>query len=254
MSSHAARRQAFGFRLGARVPVALLVALLAVDLVLITTSVVRLAVHGPSLTDPWLLETDDGWAEVFGYLQQATIAVLLLGLAFAARRWIFAAFATVYVCALADDSLRLHERKGAWLADRLGHRLWFPENGLFGLRADDLGEMLFWGLMTVVPLTAVVLLYLRGDAATRRTARVLAALLGAYIFVGGVLDQLHVLVMDTWFGGVMSVLEDGGELVVLSVTLVCAVALLRSARAERRSPAPVPQAAPRSLAPPAPAA
>src|SRR3712207_1794080 len=126
MSSRAASRAPARSRWRSHVSIPLLAALLPVDLVLVAASVTRLVVSGHSYTDPWLLETDGGWAERFGYLQQAAIAALLVCLALLARRWIFAAFAVVYASALADDSLRLHENKGAWLVERLDNRLWFP--------------------------------------------------------------------------------------------------------------------------------
>jgi hypothetical protein len=219
------------------VPVPLLAGLVAVDLVLVAVSAGRLVVAGPGTSDPWLLDTQDGWAERFGYLQQAAIAVALIALAVLARRWIPAAFATVYVGALADDSLRLHQRLGTWLAEGPDRHLWFPD-GLLGLRASDLGELLVWGLLAVVPLTAALLLHLRGDAATRRTSRVLAGLLTAYAFFGAVVDQLHDRVRDSVLGNAVGAIEDGGELVALSVTVAYAGALLTSARADRRSPAP----------------
>jgi len=219
------------------VPVPLLAGLVAVDLVLVTASVRRLVVAGPSTSDPWLLDTQDGWAERFGYLQQAAIAVALIALALLARRWIFAAFATVYLGALADDSLRLHSRLGTWLADGPDRHLWFPDQ-LLGLRASDLGELLVWGLLAAVPLTAALLLHVRGDAATRRTSRVLAGLLTAYVFFGAVVDQLHDRVRDSSLGDAVGVIEDGGGRGALSVTVSYAAALLTWARADRRTPPP----------------
>lgn len=217
-------------RLAERMSVPVLLTLVAVDLAFVATSVASLI--GGDREGPWALETDGGWAEQWGYAQQAAIAVLLLLLTLLSRRWVFLPWATVFAAALADDSLRLHENKGAWLADRLGERLWFPD-GLLGLRANDLGEILVWGLLAVVPLTAVVLLHRRSDRATRRASLGLAALLAAYIFCGGVIDQVHVLVMNTPIGDAVGTIEDGGELVVLSLTVAYAVSLVATARRRR---------------------
>ncbi len=208
----------------------LLAALVAVDLALVGVSVTRLVTAGPSLTDPWLLETDGGWAEYAGYAQQATVALLLLALCWVTRHLVWAAYALVFLSALADDALRLHEDKGAWLADRLAARLWFPPDGFLGLRADDLGELLVWGLLAVVPLTAAVLLHRRADARNRRASLGMAGLLAAYVFFGAVLDQVHVLFLDSWFGDVLGTLEDGGELLVLSAPGVHVLGLLAASR------------------------
>jgi hypothetical protein len=228
MTTDTTDRSTTGGRLRRLGPTPLLVALVAVDLALIAASVVRLVVAGHSLTDPWLLETDGGRAEDFGYLQEAALVILLLILWRVSRRLVWAPYAAIFACALADDSLRLHERKGAWLAEKLS----FPE-GVFGLRADDLGEMFVWGLLAVGPLVAVVLLHRRSDAWTRRASLGMAATVAAYVFFGAVLDQAHVLVLDSWMGDVMGTLEDGGELVALSVAVVYVVGRLTAVR--RRS-------------------
>ena len=215
-------------------PGPLLAVLLAVDIALVVVSVVRLAVAGPSLTDPWLLETDGGWAEYVGYAQQAALAVLLLVLCWSTRHLVWAAYAAVFLSALADDSLRLHENKGAWLADRLAARGWFPPDGFMGLRADDLGELVVWGLLAAVPVFAALLLHRRSDRWNRRASLGMAGLIAAYVFFGAVVDQAHVLVLDTWLGDVVGTVEDGGELVVLSVSLAYVVGRLIAAR--RRIP------------------
>src|SRR5688500_17288481 len=88
-------------------PVPLLSALVVVDLRLAGISLARLVLVGESPTDPWLLETDGGWSEWFGYAQQAALAALLLTLAYASRRAIWVAYAAIFLCALADDALRL---------------------------------------------------------------------------------------------------------------------------------------------------
>ena len=214
-------------RLASLGPVPLLVALVALDLALVVAGLVRLEVAGPSPTDPWLLETDNGVAEYAGYAQQAALVVLLLALARATRHLVWAAYAVLFLCALADDSLRLHENKGAWLADRLAAHLWFPSDGFLGLRANDLGELLVWGLLAAVPVLAAVLLHRRSDGWNRRASWGMAGLIALYVFFGAVLDQAHVLVLDSWLGDVLGTLEDGGELLALSAAVVYAVGRLR---------------------------
>ncbi|SDN45138.1 hypothetical protein [Geodermatophilus sp. DSM 45219] len=230
MTTVATARPAVRTRLGSLGPVPLLAALVAVDLALVGASVVRLVTAGPSPTDPWLLESDGGWAEYAGYAQQAGLAVLLLVLCRATRHAVWAAYAAVFLCALADDSLRLHESKGAWLAGQLAEDLWFPADGFLGLRANDLGELLVWGLLAAVPVAAALLLHLRSDRWNRRASLGMAGLIAAYVFFGAVLDQAHVLFLGGWFGDVLGTLEDGGELLVLSTTVVYVVGRLVAVR------------------------
>ena len=226
-------------RIAAQLSMPFLAVLMIADLAFIGASVWHLAVG--ERTGSWVLETDGGHAEQFGYLQQAAIAVLLLVLALATRRGVFAAWGSLYACALADDTLRLHENKGAWLADRIGEHFWFPD-GLLGLRANDLGEILVWGLLAAVPLAAVVLLHRRSDPSTRRESLAIAALVALYVFCGGVIDQVHVLVRNTPVGDAVGTLEDGGEMIALSLTLTYSVGLLAAALRRRRTGAGSPAA------------
>jgi hypothetical protein len=224
-------------------PVPLLAVLVTVDLALVVAGLVRLVMAGPSLTDRWLLETDAGVAEYAGYLQQAALVVLLLALCWVARSLVWAAYAALFLCALADDYLRLHENKGAWLADRLAARLWFPSDGFLGLRANDLGEVLVWGLLAAVPVLAAVGLHRRSQGWNRRASLGMAALIAGYVFFGAVLDQVHVLVLDSWLGDVVGTLEDGGELLALSASVVYVVGRLGARLHDRAPDSDVPEPA-----------
>ena len=156
--------------------------------------------------------------------------MLLLALSWVTRYRLWVAYAGLFARALADDALRLHENKGAWLADRLAAHLWFPSDGFLGLRANDLGELLVWGLLAAVPVAAAVLLHRRGDRWNRRAGLGMAVLVAAYVFFGAVLDQVHVLFLDSWFGDVLGTVEDGGELVVLSVSVTYVLGRLADRR------------------------
>ena len=239
MTTETTERDGLMARIGAQLSMSVLVPLVIVDLFFIAASVWHLTLG--DRTGPWVLETDGGFPEQFGYLQQGAIALLLLALALVTRRGVFVAWGTLYAFALADDSLRLHENKGAWLADRIGEHFWFPD-GLLGLRANDLGEILVWGLLAVFPLVAVALLHRRGDPVTRRDSLGIGVLLALYIFCGGVIDQLHVLVMNTPIGDTVGTLEDGGEMIALSLTVAFATGLLAAAR--RRQPSGAVETAP----------
>lgn len=237
MTTRESRSPSVLARIGPLLSVRLLVPLLVVDLAFVVASVVHEVRYGIDLRapSPWLLEADGGYSETWGYVLQAALAVSLVAVAVLSRRPVWVGWAALFAAALADDKLRLHENKGAWLADRLGERLWFPPDGFLGLRANDLGEILVWGLLSVVPLGVVALCLLRSDHRTRRANLGLAVLVAAYVFFGGVVDQLHVLVLDTPLAGSLGTVEDGGELVVLSLTLSYVVALLRRVVRKRRA-------------------
>jgi hypothetical protein len=212
----------------------LLIGLVLVDLAFVIVSVVHQSRNGIDLLNPspWVLEADGGYSEIWSYATEAALVLSLLALAVLARRPIWAGWSALFLAALADDEMRLHESKGAWLAEKLR----FPE-GVLGLRANDLGEMFVWGLLAAVPLAVVAFFYLRTDRRTRRAGIGLAVLVAAYVFFGGVVDQLHVLFLGGPLENAVGTIEDGGELVVLSLILAYVVALHRRLRSDRRAAA-----------------
>jgi len=214
--------------LRSRFAVPVLAALAVVDLLLAAASVITLLGPGGAEDEsPWLLETDGGWAELFGYAQEAVLALLLVSVAWRTRRLIWAAWALLFAGALADDSLRLHENYGSWLADRLEVHLGFPER-VAGLRLNDFGEIAVWGVLAVVPVVAIAVLHRRLDRSTRRADLGMAALATLFIFCGAVVDQMHVLAMGGPLDIPLGTLEDGGELLALSAMIAYVVALLRA--------------------------
>jgi hypothetical protein len=241
-------------RIRSLLSVPLLAVLLLVDSAFVVASVVYEERFGLDVLDPspWLLEADGGYSETWGYVLQAGIALGLVALTVVSRRPIWVGWAALFVAALADDKLRLHENKGAWLAEMLDKKLWFPPDGFLGLRANDLGEILVWGLLSIVPLAVVVVWHWRSDRWTRRASIALAVLVAAYVFFGGVVDQLHVLVLDTPLEEAMGTVEDGGELIVLSLVVTYVVGLLARAR-QMRSAASVDPEVPAAAASSSPA-
>ena len=211
----------------------LFLALALVDVAFVIASVVEQSRHGIDFLhpSPWLLEADGGFSEIWGYAIQAALVISLLALAGITRRPIWAGWAALFLAALADDEMRLHENKGAWLAEKLR----FPE-GVLGLRANDLGEMFVWGLLAAAPLAVLAFFFCRSDRWTRRATIGMALLVAAYVFFGGVVDQVHVLFLGGPLENAVGTIEDGGELIVLSLCLSYVVALHRRLRRDRRSP------------------
>ena len=208
-----------------RVSPVLLVVLVAVDLVLVVASAV-VDSRGAGPGDGALaLETDGGLAEYVGYVHQLVLVVLLLAVWRLSGPRVWIAWAALFAVVLADDSARVHETVGDRFADGLG----LPD-GVAGLRADDLGELVAWAVLTVVPLVCIVALHRRSDPGTRAASSRLAALVAAYAFFGVVVDQVHAMARDGSWAGVLGTVEDGGELVVLSLTLAHVAAVVGALR------------------------
>jgi hypothetical protein len=216
---------------GARLSLVLAV-LLVTDLLLIAAS---LEAQRRGWSDgryrQWLLRVEGGWPEQFGYAKEAGCAALLLLVRRRTREGVFAAWAAVFACALVDDRLQVHERAGRLLARHLP----LPER-FAGLREQDLGELAVWGLLGVLPLVAVVVLHRRSPGHVRAASRGMAVVVAGFVFFGVVVDQVHSMTLGGPLDRGLGVLEDGGELVMLSVAVWYAGALLAAAR--RTGPAP----------------
>lgn len=113
-------------------------------------------------------------------------AVALLGALYARRRCASAAaWGAVFTFVLLDDTLELHERWGAALAATL--RL----QNVWGVRAQDLGEVAVWAAAGLLLLALVLAAYRRAGPRERAWSRHLAAFLALLVLFGGVLDVLH---------------------------------------------------------------
>ena len=214
-----------GPRAGSR-PSLVLAVLLVADLLLIAAS---LEAQRRGWSDgryrQWLLRAEGGWPEQFGYAKQAGCAALLLLVWRRTGDGVFAAWAAVFACALVDDRLQVHERVGGFVARRLP----LPQE-VAGLREQDLGELAVWGLAGVLPLVVVAVLHRRGPEHVRAASRGMAVVVGGYAFFGVVVDQFHTLTLGGPLDRALGVLEDGGELVLLSVAVWYAGELLVAAR------------------------
>ncbi len=158
----------------------------------------------------WLLTTDDGYSEIFQYLKMFGIAILLGWVARNTKSVDFVLWSMIFAYLLADDALRLHERMGG---NRLGYLL--DQTALFaGLDNYRVGQLIF-GLLVGGTLAAAasirVFFFSRGP--TKRATKFLLALLICLGFFGVGVDAVGIFAD---IGG-RSILEDGGELIVVSV-------------------------------------
>jgi hypothetical protein len=186
-------------------------------------------------TSAWSIERDRGYPELFGYALLGIAVVGLLVLGRLRCRPSLYAWAATFALVLLDDEMMIHERGG-----RIVVRLLGSPAEIFGLRAQDLGELVVWGGLAVLPLLAVVVLYRRSDRIGRELDHALAFLLGALVLFGVVVDQLHSMFLDgiPVIGPVTGAIEDGGELVVLSVLAAFVVGLLGRRVQRSRTAAP----------------
>ena len=190
---------------------ALLVLLIATDLAFIVLHVVY--VETTLLRGrPFSLEADNGLPEAFQYVKQFWIALCMLALFRRTRQVVYAGWTLVFAFLLLDDAFQLHESFGQWL----GSQYSLPV--AFGLRPDDIGELLFASLIGGVTVLLIGFGFWRGDADARTVSRDTALLVVILAGLGVGVDIVHVI---TYFkapllGQLLLILEDGGEMLVVS--------------------------------------
>jgi hypothetical protein len=194
-----------------------------------------IAIHVLHVWSPWLpayslsIEADRGLAELFQYAKQLGLVACLGFVFFRTRGWAFAGWASFFALLLLDDAFALHERLGSMLGVRLG----FPE--MFGLRQDDFGEIAIGGMLGLCAVAMVALALRRGGATARRISQDFLCLLVLLAVFAVLIDALHTI---TYFRAptiapLFALIEDGGEMIVVSCMTAYGFAILNNAGRRR---------------------
>lgn len=157
------------------------------------------------------IDQERGYAEMFQYIKEYWIAILLLILAFNQRAVLYVGWSLLFFYLLLDDSLEIHERLGARISDSLGF------TSVFNLRAVDFGEIIVSGSVALFFLVFIGIAYRFSDRISRSTSRYLIGLLFALAVCGIVFDMLHIVFKYSILEPIFVILEDGGEMIVMSV-------------------------------------
>lgn len=177
------------------------------------------------------LEQEGGLSEGWEALKSVLCVLALLDVARRTGQPAYAAVAFGFCVALLDNVLELHETGGTWLAARLQ-----GSERLFEAAPQAFGEVGIFGLLGVAIAAALFLGFRRTARGHWPAAAVAVALLAALAAIGVGLDLLHAAVgglrraIDRGFG----FMEDGGELLTLSLAAAYAIGLRRHVAAPRR--------------------
>jgi hypothetical protein len=110
--------------------------------------------------------------------------------------------------------MRFHEDYGRGLAEHFGFQ---PR---FGLRAKDFGELCITAGSGIVLAGALIWGWLSGNQHFRAFSRDLFLLLGLLIVFGLGFDAVHIILnYGRWSSLIFGALEDGGEMVAVSLIL-----------------------------------
>lgn len=160
---------------------------------------------------PFYLHNDDGYPEMFQYLQFVLGIIILIKLLIKTKKIGYVSWLILFVLMLLDDSMKFHERFGTWATEK------FNYSPMFGLRAQDLGELTYVAIFGSILLIFLVGGYFYGDKKYRKTAIDLGLLFAVFLFFGIGVDMLHEFINHNRYTLLFIVLlEDGGEMIVLS--------------------------------------
>lgn len=166
--------------------------------------------------DAFAVTEDLGMAEGFQYVKEFWIFLLLGLLALRHRKQGLIGWSLLYAYLLFDDMFGLHEKLGDLIAGLIGTRL---DALLFAsLELDDIGEVI--GILGLGLVFALLLVpaYLRLQPDARPVFRTLTWLLAALLFFGLGLDLFDRFFDSRLIQETFKLMEDGGEMLVMSVT------------------------------------
>jgi hypothetical protein len=154
---------------------------------------------------------DRGPAEFFQYIKYLWVLVLFLVLFFVRRKALFLVFSALFLYFLVDDFFEGHETVGGMLVERLD----LPS--LFNLRPQDLGEMLVYAVVGGFFFTLIAFFHFRSDPYTRLVSRIMIVLILLLAFFGIGVDMVAMLFENPSIEAFFNLLEDGGEMVAMSL-------------------------------------
>jgi hypothetical protein len=179
-------------------------------------------------SDRWDLSLEGSWPEWYGHIVELAIVGLLFAIYRRTRQSHHLAWMAVFLYVGLDDTVQLHEHAGKiliWLSG--GH------DNRFGIRLQDIGELISWAIAGTVFCYVLWRTYRRASAEARADGLQLAAALGLLVFCGMFLDTADRVINPEWHQlvRVAIIVEDGGELVALSFALASIVAFWQRVRA-----------------------
>jgi hypothetical protein len=191
-------------------PIKFLGLFLATDIVFIIIHIFYL--NTDLVSNPYFsIEQDRGYAEFFQYIKEYWIALLLGWLGLRNRSILYGAWSLLFLYLLLDDSCSVHEKLGLTIGNKLSL---LPT---FNLRSADLGELIVSAGVGLFFLVLIAIAYRFGDRLSRKTSRHLVTLLFALALFGIVIDLLHIALPFPSWADFLGLLEDGGEMVVMSI-------------------------------------
>jgi hypothetical protein len=203
--------------------------LLGVDILFIVLHLVH--IWTPYLPHAgFYIEADRSYPELFQYAKEFWLLLMFCSLSVIRSERVYLAWAFLFGFLLLDDAFVLHERLGFVAAGYFGHsNLSIGETVL--LRRQDFGELIIYTVAGIALLTLIQTALRWGSDEFRQVSHRLVTLLSLFVLFGVVADVIHVALrrLPTLYR-LVGTLEDGGEMVMLSVICWYVLRFIRQAR------------------------
>lgn len=156
-----------------------------------------------------------GYGESFMYLNELFIAGCFLWLSFRFKRTLFYCWTAVFTYVLLDDSLDIHETLGYKIGAFLDQTMSLPAGS-----GGEAGEMMVFGLFGLILFIPLFISYFRASNRHIKVAtQDLLILFAGILFFGIGVDILNdFFATGTFLNGFFGLLEDAGEMVMVSLT------------------------------------
>ena len=160
------------------------------------------------------LEMDLGYPEIYQYIKEFWIFSLFIILIIKSKNGAYSVWSFLFLFFLLDDAISLHENFGYFFAES------FNVQSAFGLRPNDIGEMLYFVSIGTIVLLLLILFYKFSNDRFRYHSINIFSLLLILVFFGFIVDMLHIILNINYrVNQFIGTIEDGGEMVVMSLIL-----------------------------------
>jgi hypothetical protein len=192
---------------------------LLADVVLIGVHVLFGLAIAAGVTIPWpdFLHIGKDWSggEILNYIKWFLVIFALIWAYSERRSPVLLGLAAFFAICLIDDSLQVHERGSLWLVEHT------DMYAFFGSDQGIMGELMVWGLLGLVASVGLAIGWVRSDSDQRRLVVPALGLFAGILFCAVVIDVLHhkLTTPGGLTAGLFGMLEDGGEMLFLTLLL-----------------------------------
>ncbi|MFZ1399805.1 MAG: hypothetical protein WAS33_23065 [Candidatus Promineifilaceae bacterium] len=194
-----------------------LITLWIIDVVLITLHffhrlAIRGIIHSDFLINSIFSMSEEGQLpDLFQYVKELAIVAILVFIALQGKR-MYAIWAAIFGYILLDDIAEIHERIGYIFEDKM------PQ--IASMDPAEVAQTGFLVLVSGILFGVALLMIWRNRDKQRQACLHLTILLAIAAFFGVGVDMLQGLIMNRFgISGIVKIVEDGGEMLIISVIL-----------------------------------